>query len=57
MYIDDLAQNIPLKQAVTTRESIVDWSELDKQFEEHNLYKKCNNNSSISCALNDVQAR
>lgn len=38
MFIDDQAPNIPLKDAVMTSGKMVDWKELDQQFQERGLY-------------------
>jgi len=40
MYIDDQALNIPLKKAAMIDGMMVDWDELDKQFEANGIYKK-----------------
>ena len=39
MYIDDQATYSPLKPAVMTNGKMVDWVELDRQFELHGMYK------------------
>lgn len=38
MYIDDIATDIPLKDAVMTNGKMVDWDELDRQFIEYKIY-------------------
>ncbi len=38
MFIDDIAFNIPLKRACMTEGEMVDWKELDKQFEKNGVY-------------------
>ncbi len=38
LYIDDIAQGIPLKPAAMVKGNMVDWDELDKQFFENGLY-------------------
>lgn len=44
MYIDDIASDIPLKKTVMVLNSMmVDWDELNKQFEENGIYKNENN--------------
>jgi hypothetical protein len=38
MYIDDIAPDIPLKNCSFIQGKMVDWTELDRQFIEHNIY-------------------
>jgi len=40
IFIDDIAYNIPLKKACMVQSDMVDWDELDKQFEENGMYEK-----------------
>jgi hypothetical protein len=38
LFIDDIAPRIPLKPAVMTKGMMVDWDELDLQFQKNGLY-------------------
>lgn len=38
MFIDDYAREIPLKSGFDRGEKIVDWKQIDKEFEENNMY-------------------
>lgn len=40
LFIDDIAYKMPLKKAVMANNDMVDWEELDKQFEANGLYNK-----------------
>jgi hypothetical protein len=40
LFIDDSAANTPLKKAVMSEGMMVDWDELDKQFEANGMYNK-----------------
>jgi hypothetical protein len=40
LFIDDSAANTPLKKAVMSEGMMVDWNELDKQFEVNEMYNK-----------------
>lgn len=39
LFIDDIAQDMPLKKACMVQGNMVDWDELDKQFLANGLYK------------------
>lgn len=39
LFIDDIAQDMPLKKACMVQGDMVDWDELDKQFLANGLYK------------------
>jgi len=38
IWIDDIANDIPIKPCVMMTDNMVDWDELDKQFKENDLY-------------------
>lgn len=40
IFIDDMAPNMPLKNAVMTNGKMVDWDVLDKIFEEKGIYER-----------------
>ncbi len=40
LFIDDIAYKMPLKKACMVEGNMVDWDELDKQFEVNGIYKK-----------------
>lgn len=40
LFIDDIAHKIPLKKSVMVDDDMVDWDELDRQFENNGLYYK-----------------
>ena len=40
MFIDDIANGIPLKPSCMVRHAMVDWDVLDKEFEENGVYNE-----------------